>query len=51
MLYLTEVKHIPHGENGVSRTYGHHKSYYLCEHPYNMKILNEYRKSHTIKKI
>lgn len=45
MLYLTKVAKVPFGEGGVSRTYGHNHSYYLCESPTNKKILAEYYKS------
>jgi hypothetical protein len=46
MAYLTKVKNVPHGENGVSRSYSGHKHYWLCESKYNIRLLNEYRKSH-----
>jgi hypothetical protein len=50
MKYLTEVKKVPRGENGVSRTYGHHKNYFLCEDQTNLKLLEEFRKSHISEK-
>ena len=50
MEYLTKVKKVPFGENGVSHTYGHHRTYYLCENRNNMRFLNEYRNSRIIKK-
>lgn len=31
------------GENGISRTYGHHKNYYMCESKDNLKKLNKIR--------
>lgn len=27
------------GENGISRTHGHNKHYYLCESEYNLRSL------------
>ena len=42
MVYLTKIAKVPFGEGGVSRTYGHNHSYYLCESPTNKKILKEY---------
>jgi len=50
MEYLTKVKGVPFRENGVSHTYGHHRTYYLCENKKNMKLLNEYRKSRIVEK-
>lgn len=50
MEYLIKVKKVPFGENGVSHTYGHHRTYYLCENRNNMRYLNEYRNSRIIKK-
>ena len=41
MEYLTKVKGVPLKENGVSRTYTHHKTYFLCENKRNMSLLNE----------
>lgn len=48
MEYLTKVKKVPFGENGVSKTHGHHKTYYLCEK--HLRTLNDYRKSCIIGK-
>lgn len=49
MEYLTKVKKVPFGENGVSKTHSnHHKTYYLCEK--HLRTLNEYRKSRIAKK-
>ena len=31
-----------YGENGISRTYSHNKSYYLCESKENKKALRDY---------
>ncbi len=35
---------VPRGENGISRTYTDHKTYYLCESPRNMRLHREYEK-------
>lgn len=40
--WLVNEKHVPCGENGVSRTYSKAKTYYLCESKYNMQLLKEY---------
>ena len=50
MEYLTKVKGVPLKENGVSRTYTHHKTYFLCENKRNMSLLNEYRISRIVEK-
>ena len=31
------------GTNGISRTYGHHKAYYLCESIKNLECLKRLR--------
>lgn len=31
------------GTNGISHTYGHHKTYYLCESSYNIECLKKLR--------
>ena len=31
------------GTNGISRTYGHHKTYYLCESVRNLECLKKLR--------
>lgn len=31
------------GTNGISRTYGHHKTYYLCESIKNIEYLKRLR--------
>ena len=48
MEYLTKEKNIPFGENGISKTYGHHTTYYLCEK--HIKTLKQYRKSRIVEK-
>ena len=50
MKYLTKEKCVPFGENGVSHTYGHRRTYYLCESKYNLTLLENYRKSRVIEK-
>ena len=50
MKYLTKIKGVPFGENGVSHTYGHRRTYYLCESKYNLTLLENYRKSRGIEK-
>ena len=48
MEYLTKVKGIPFGYEGVSHTYGHNRTYYLCEK--HKKLLENYRKSRIVEK-
>lgn len=50
MEYLTKKKNVPFGENGVSHTYGHRRTYYLCSNQNNLKLLENYRKSRVIEK-
>lgn len=52
MEYLTKIKGVPFGENGVSHTYskGHKRTYYLCESKINLTLLENYRKSRGIEK-
>lgn len=45
MEYLTKVAKVPFGEGGISRSYAHNHSYYLCESPKNKKILADYYQS------
>lgn len=33
------------GENGISRTHGHHKNYFLCENEYNLRSLTSFSKN------
>lgn len=48
MEYLTKVKRVRYGENGIIATTGHNKNWYLTESHYNMKSLREYRNKHII---
>lgn len=49
MQYL--VNHgVQYGDNGLMVTTGHHKSWYMTESTYCMKLLTEYRKSRKIEK-
>lgn len=48
MEYLTKVKGIPFGYEGISHTYGHNRTYYLCEK--YKKLLENYRKSRIVEK-
>lgn len=48
MEYLTKEKGIPFGYEGISHTYGHHRTYYLCEKHKN--LLENYRKSRITEK-
>ena len=50
MEYLTKEKCVPFGENGVSHTYGHRRTYYLCESKNNLALLNNFRKSRVVEK-
>ena len=52
MEYLTKVKGVLFGYEGISRTYSNHRTntYYICENKRNMKLLNEYRKSRIVEK-
>lgn len=50
MKYLTKEKCVPFGENGVSHTYGHRRTYYLCESKNNLALLNNFRKSRVVEK-
>ena len=50
MEHLTKNKGVPFGENGVSHTYGHNRTYYLCESKNNILLLENYRKSRIIEK-
>lgn len=43
MEYLTKVKNVPFGMNGISHCVGSYRKYYLCESSKNMKLINEYR--------
>lgn len=40
---------VKYGENGISHTYGHHKSYFLCESKKNLNLLNELRQKSICK--
>ena len=40
--YLTKVAGVEYGENGISRTYSHAKSYYICESKRNKDLLRKY---------
>ena len=48
MEYLTKEKGIPFGYEGISHTYGHHRTYYLCEKHKN--LLENYGKSYITEK-
>ena len=50
MEYLTKIKNVPFGEDGVSHTYGHKRTYYLCENKRNISLLENYRKSRIVEK-
>lgn len=41
-------KGVPYGENGISRTYSHHKHYYIAETNRNTKLLSDYKKSRIV---
>lgn len=41
---------VKYGENGITSTTGHHRSWYLTENTYCMKLLNDYRKSRIVEK-
>lgn len=41
---------VKYGESGIIHTTGHHKSWYLTEDKYCMKLLNDFRKSRIIEK-
>lgn len=49
MQYLV-VNGVKYGENGIVSTTGHHKSWYLTENNYCMKLLNDFRKSRVVEK-
>ena len=49
MEYLTKVKKIPFGENGLYSTNGHYRKWYMSETDENMRILKELRKSKIAK--
>ena len=36
------------GTNGISRTYGHHKTYYLCESFRNIEFLKKLRQEEIL---
>lgn len=36
------------GTNGISRTYGHHKTYYLCESFRNLECLKRLRQEEVL---
>ena len=38
-LKLNKEYGVKFGENGISRTHGHHKKYYLTESEYNLRSL------------
>lgn len=38
-LKLNKEYGVKFGENGISRTHGHNKHYYLCESEYNLRSL------------
>ena len=40
--FLTRVANVNYGENGISRTYSHNRSYYLCESRQNKELLKKY---------
>ena len=40
--YLNKECGVRFGENGISRTYGHTHTYYLCESERNKKLLRRY---------
>lgn len=40
--YLYKECGVHFGENGISRTYGHTHTYYLCESERNKKLLRRY---------
>lgn len=47
--YLT--KHgVKYGENGIISSTGHHKSWYVTESSYVMRLLNELNKSRIVEK-
>ena len=39
---------VPYGENGISRTHGHHKKYFLCESRKNLSLLSKIRQDSII---
>ena len=41
---------VKYGENGITSTTGHHRSWYLTECNYCMNLLNKFRKSRLIEK-
>ena len=40
---------VKYGENGISRTHGHKKHYFLCESKKNIGFLNGLRQKYIIK--
>ena len=40
-----------YGENGISRTHGHHKNYYLCTSEYNLRSLLKFSINDEAKEI
>lgn len=46
--YLTSHG-VNYGENGISRTHGHHKHYYMCACEDNTDLLNEWKESIGLK--
>ena len=41
---------VKHGEDGIIHTTGHHKSWYLSENGYCIKLLKDYRESRIAEK-
>ena len=39
---------VVYGENGISRTHGHHKKYFLCESRKNLSLLSKIRQDSII---
>ena len=49
MQYLV-ANGVKYGENGITSTTGHHRSWYLTENTYCINLLNNFRKSRVIGK-
>ena len=41
---------VRYGENGISKTKGHYKNYYLCTSRNNMILLNQYSRKNIVTK-